>query len=165
MANNMCGSVLQLNISQGGLPKYAIDTGRITEAGLDGDRHAHPNIHGGPRQALLLITSEGLAELSALGIPIAPGMLGENITTQGLDRREWRAGQQWAIGAEVVIEFTKMRAPCATLNPVGRGIQAALFDVQVKAGDPASSRWGLSGFYAKVLTPGHVRAGDAIRPA
>jgi MOSC domain-containing protein YiiM len=32
----------------------------------------------------------------------------------------------------------------------------------VQAGDPGSQRWGLSGFYASVIQPGAVRAGDAI---
>jgi MOSC domain-containing protein YiiM len=44
----------------------------------------------------------------------------------------------------------------------GSGIQAAMFDAAVQAGDPASPRWGLSGFYASVVQPGTVRPGDAI---
>lgn len=161
-ANTMHGSILQLNTSKGGIPKRTIAMARVTELGLEGDGHDHPLIHGGPRQALLFITSEGIAELAAAGFPVSPGTLGENITTLGLDRRALRIGQRWRIGADVVIEFTKIRVPCDTLNPLGRGIQAALYDARVKAGDAATERWGLSGFYAKVISPGEIRTGDEI---
>ena len=128
---------------------------------LKGDSHAHPDIHGGPRQAVLLITAEGIEELAALGFPLTYGSLGENLTTRGIGRREWRAGQRWRIGAEVVIEITKRRAPCQTLNAYP-GIQAAIFDALAEAGDPSSPKWGLSGFYASVVQPGVIRPGDEI---
>jgi len=38
-----------------------------------------------------------------------------------------RTGQRWTIGAEVVIQITKRRGPCKSLN-VYPGIQAAIFD-------------------------------------
>src|SRR5450755_763216 len=112
----MTGSILQVSVSQGGVPKHAIPAGILTPAGLDGDSHAHPGIHGGPKQAVLLITAEGIEELAAHGYPLVYGSLGENLTTRGIARREWRAGQRWRIGAEVVIEITKRRAPCQTLS-------------------------------------------------
>ena len=153
--------VVQVNVSSGGIPKRAVPEGRLAPTGVEGDRWAHPKIHGGPRQAVLLITDEGLAELGALGFTLGPGALGENLTTRGWDRRAVRVGQQWRVGTAVV-QITKLRAPCATLNPLGSGIQAAIFDAAVKAGDWSSPRWGLSGFYAAVVEPGVVRAGDSI---
>ena len=111
---------------------------------------------------MLWITSEGNQELSAQGFPVHPGVLGENITSEGIDRREWRAGQRWRIG-EALIELTKIRSPCKTLLPLGAGIHAAIYDAAVKAGDPSSALWGLSGFYAAVIEPGPVRPGDDIR--
>jgi len=155
------GSLRQVNVSHGGIPKRAIAEGQVSSMGIDGDRHAHPDIHGGSQQALLLITSEGIEELAALGFPVAPGSLGENLTTRGIGRREWRTGQRWRIGPEVVIEITKRRAPCHTLNAYP-GIQAAIFDAPAQAGDPASPKWGLSGFYASVVQPGAIRPGDDI---
>ena len=129
--------------------------------GLEGDGHAHPNIHGGPERALLLITAEGVEELAARGFQITYGSLGENLTTRGIGRREWRAGQRWTIGAEVVIQITKRRGPCKSLN-VFPGIQAAIFDELAQAGDPSSPYWGLSGFYASIIRPGVIRPGDEI---
>ena len=155
------GSIIQINISPGGIPKRPIFEAIITPAGIRGDGWSHPDIHGGPDQALLLITSEGIHELIAQGLPLFPGALGENLTTLGIDRRQLRAGQRYRAG-EVFIELTKPRAPCATLNVYGPGIQHAIFDAQVQSRDPASPRWGLSGFYARVLTGGRIRPRDPI---
>ena len=41
-------------------------------------------------------------------------------------------------------------------------LEDAIYDSQVKAGDPSSPRWGLSGFYARVVEPGLIRQNDII---
>lgn len=153
--------MVQLNISRGGVPKLPIPEARVTPLGIEGDEHAFPDIHGGPRKALLVITSEGIAELVAAGFNVFPGALGENVTTRGLDRRQMRIGQRYRIG-DVIIETTTLRMPCNTISKYGMGIQSAVYDEQVKSGDPSSPRWGLSGFYTAVLIPGVIRPGDAI---
>jgi MOSC domain-containing protein YiiM len=155
------GSVLQVSISRGGVPKRAIPEGEIGPLGLAGDDHDHPEIHGGPRQAVLLISSEAIAEITALGYPLYPGALGENITTVGIDRKQWRAGQRWRVG-QAIVELIKPRAPCETLSVYGLGIQRAVYDAQVKVGDASSPRWALAGFYASVVQAGIVRPGDPI---
>jgi MOSC domain-containing protein YiiM len=154
------GTVLQVNVSQGGIPKREIPAGELTPAGITGDAWRYP-FHGGRRQAVLLITIEGIEELVAQGFPLFPGALGENLTTRGLDRRALRFRQRLRVG-DATIELTKMRQPCATLNPYGPGIQAAMYDARVQQGDPESPLWGLSGFYASVVEPGTVRPGDAV---
>jgi MOSC domain-containing protein YiiM len=160
------GSVLQINVSGGGVPKHAVAQGVVSELGLEGDDHAHPELHGGPQQALLFIAAEGIEELIQAGFPLFPGALGDNITTTGLDHRTWEIGQRWRVGPEVVVEFTKMRAPCAALNRYGAGlIQKAIYDEMVRDGDPSSPHWGLSGCYARVIEGGTVHPGDVIRPA
>src|SRR5579872_6965235 len=158
----MTGSILQVSVSQGGVPKHPIPSGILTLTGIDGDGHAHPGLHGGPERAVLLITAEGIEELTSLGFPLTYGSLGENLTTRGIARRDWRVGQRWRIGADVVIEITKRRAPCRQLNVYGPGLQAAIYDALTEAGDPASPKWGLSGVYASVVSPGLLRPGDAI---
>lgn len=155
------GTVLQLSTSLGGLPKRPIAEADLTPRGIAGDDHAHPEVHGAPHQAVLLISSEAIAELTAQGFPLYPGSLGENITTVGIDRKQWRAGQRWRIG-QAIVEFTQVRGPCAQLNVYGSGIQRAMYDAQVDAGDPSSPRWALSGFYARVVQPGPIRPGDPI---
>src|SRR5258708_2385428 len=102
----MTGSILQINISPGGVPKRPITEATVTPEGILGDSWAHPDIHGGPRQALLLIAAESIEDLTALGFPLFFGALGENLTTRGLDRRQMPFGQRYPIG-HVLIELTK----------------------------------------------------------
>jgi MOSC domain-containing protein YiiM len=157
----MAGVIVQVNVSLGGIPKRAIAAGTITPLGLTGDACAHPGIHGGPNQAVLLIAAETIDELKARGYPVYYGALGENLTTRGLDRRELRVGHRLRAGA-AVIEITKVRGPCAALDIYGPSIKQEIYDRQVQAGDASSLRWGMSGFYARVIEPGPVRPEDAV---
>jgi MOSC domain-containing protein YiiM len=158
----MTGTVAQVSISAGGMPNHAIEEGSLTRNGIEGDGWRHPQIHGGPKRALLLITAEGIDELIARGFPVYYGALGENVTTRGLDRRALRLGQRFQAG-QAVIELTQVRLPCDTLSVYGSGIQAAIYDLRALAGDAGSAVWGMSGFYASVVEPGILRQGDAIR--
>ena len=157
----MTGSLLQINVSPGGIPKRPIPSGVLTPLGLEGDSHAHPAIHGGPRKAILLIASEAIDELIARGYPLFYGALGENFTTRGIDVRQLRLGQILRVGV-TSIEITQCRGPCSTLDVYGPLLQREIYDARVKAGDPASPRWGMSGFYASVVEPGPVFPGDVI---
>lgn len=157
----MTGTIIQINVSLGGIPKRPIAAGMITQIGLAGDACAHPQIHGGPLQAVLLITAETVDELKSRGYPVFYGALGENLTTRGLDRRQLRLGQQLRAGA-ALLEITKIRGPCGALDIYGPAIKQEIYDQQVKAGDPSSPRWGMSGFYARVLKPGAVHPNDII---
>jgi MOSC domain-containing protein YiiM len=157
----MTGTVIQINISFGGLPKRSIPEGLVTPLGIEGDLHAHPELHGGPRQALLLICAEAIDELIAKGYPLFFGALGENITTRGIDRRQMRIGQRYRVG-EAFIELTKARGPCTQLDVYGPSIKGEIYDKEVKAGNIASPRWAMSGFYASVVQPGMVRQNDII---
>ena len=155
------GSILQVSISAGGLPKRAIEEGLITPLGIEGDLHAHPDIHGGPRKAILIIASEVVDELSARGYPLFYGAMGENLTTRGLTIRDIRIGDQIRAGG-VLLEITQPRGPCSALDVYGESLKMDVYDRKVKERDPTSPHWGMSGFYASVLEPGPVRAGDAI---
>ena len=155
------GTIVQVNVSLGGIPKRPVAAALITPLGLSGDRHAHPQIHGGPNQAVLIVTAEAIEELQANGYPLFYGALGENLTTRGLDRRQFRTGQQLRAGAALV-EITKVRGPCATLNVYGPGIQQQIYDERVRKGDVNSPLWGLSGFYARVIRSGWVHPDDPI---
>lgn len=157
----MTGVILQVNVSPGGIPKRPVPEAFLGPLGLEGDAVAHPDVHGGPLQAVLIVCSEGIDELVVKGYPIYYGALGENLTTKGLDRRMIRAGQRYRAG-DAIIEITKLRRPCRTLDVYGPGIQKDIFDEKVKAGDPSSPRWGLAGFYASVVQPGRVSEGAPI---
>ena len=156
----MIGTVVQVSVSHGGIPKRALPLVEAAETGIAGDSWRYP-FHGGRRKAMLLATIEGIEELVSHGFPLYPGALGENVTTRGLDRRALRVGQRFQVG-EAEIELTQIRAPCATLDVYGSGIQAAMFDARIVAGNAESPLWGLSGFYASVIRPGTIRAGDTV---
>src|ERR1700688_2697788 len=121
------GSVVQINIARGGLPKRPVAESVATPLGLEGDVCAHPEIHGGPKQAVLLIAAETVEELIARGYPLYFGALGENFTTRGLDRRSLRLGQCFRVGG-AVIELTKVRAPCSTLDVYGQSLGREIYD-------------------------------------
>jgi len=157
----LTGTIAQISISRGGLPKRPVTEALLTPLGLEGDAQAHPEIHGGPRQAVLLITAEGIDELTMRGYPIYYGAMGENLTTRGLDRRLLRAGQRFRVGS-ALIELTRVRGPCLQLDVYGESIKAEVYDAQVKAGDTSSPRWAMSGFYAAVVNTGVIRANDII---
>jgi MOSC domain-containing protein YiiM len=133
----------------------------ITAVGLAGDAWAHPQIHGGPNQAILLIAAETVDELKSRGYPVFYGAMGENLTTRGLDPRQLRIGQQLRAGG-ALLEITKVRGPCTQLDVYGPAIKQEIYDQQVKAKDPTSPRWGMSGFYARVIKPGPVNPGDIV---
>jgi MOSC domain-containing protein YiiM len=157
----MTGHIIQINISRGGVPKRPIPEGVITPLGLEGDMFAHPEIHGGARQAVLLIAAETVDELIARGYPLYYGALGENLTTRGLDYRQLRIGQTLRAGG-AILEITKLRAPCSTLDVYGPTIKQEIYDARVKAGDHTTPRWGMGGFYASVIEPGPVHTNDII---
>lgn len=157
----MTGSILSVNISRGGVPKYPIAEAFLSPLGLEGDAHAHPQIHGGPQKAVLLVCMETIEELAARGYPVYPGALGENLTIRGIDRRQLRTGQRFRAG-QAVIELTKLRVPCRTLDVYGPAIQSEIYGPEIKAGDTASSKWARTGFYAAVVQTGVVRRDDII---
>jgi MOSC domain-containing protein YiiM len=157
----MTGAVVQVSVSAGGVPNHAIDCGHITARGIEGDGWRHPQFHGIPKRAILLITAEGLDEIEAMGFSVWPGALGENLTTRGLNRRDLRLGQRFR-GGSAAIRLTEIRFPCNTISMFGKGIQEAIYDMRAMKGDPSSAVWGLSGFYASVLEPGILQPGDSI---
>ena len=160
-SGKMDGTLIQVSTSRGGVPKRPIGEGFLTPLGIAGDSHNHPQIHGGPTKAVLLICSEVIEDLKAKGFPIFPGALGENLTTSGIDHRQLRTGQQFRIG-QTIIELTTIRAPCGTLDIYGPALKSEVYDSEVKAGNSASPRWAKGGFYARVIQTGPIRPGDRI---
>ena len=157
----MQGTIVQINVSPGGLPKRPVSGGFITPLGLEGDRQAHPEIHGGPAQAILLIAAEVVEELHERGYPVTFGSLGENLTTRGIDVRRLRMGDRLRAGG-ALLEITKPRGPCSALDVYGDTLKYEIYDKRVKARDHESPRWGMSGFYLRVVEPGPVAPGDII---
>jgi MOSC domain-containing protein YiiM len=134
----------------------------ITTLGLEGDAFAHPQLHGGPDQRVLIIAAEVVDDLASRGFPVFYGALGENLTVRGVAVEGLRAGQTWRAG-DAILELTKIRRPCATLDVYshsdGRRIQPEIFEPRIKQGDVSSPLWARSGFYASVRRMGLVSPG------
>ena len=72
--------------------------------------------HGGPDRAAYAYATEDLAWWAGeLGRPVAPGAMGENLTTEGLDVTGARVGERWRVGG-AVFEVSAPRVPCFKLG-------------------------------------------------
>lgn len=145
------GRVARVNASDGGVPKRAVDGGRIDWHGLAGDRQADRFHHGRPFQALCLWSTEVIDELAAAGHPIGPGGAGENLTLSGLDWSALRPGARLRLGTALA-EISFPAVPCAKQT---RWFSDGDFGRIAHERNPQWVRW-----YAWVREPGDVHAGD-----
>src|SRR6266496_1051376 len=102
----------QINISQGGVPKTAVPSARITVDGVEGDRQRNRDVHGGIDQAVCLFSLEVIEALQAEGHSIKPGASGENLTIAGLDWPRVRPGDRLRIGKHARLEIVSYTSPC-----------------------------------------------------
>lgn len=149
------GRLLQVNVSNGGVPKLPVETARVTALGVEGDRQASDTVHGGPHRAVAILGIEAIRRVAAEGNPIGPGTTGENLTTEGFDVSLLPAGTRLAIGDEVVLEISQPTNPCRTIRHSFSDLRFGRLSMKAH---PADSR-----MYARVLREGVVRAGDPIR--
>lgn len=105
-----------------------------------------------------LIHAELHDELRESGFSIAPGQMGENITTRGLDLLGLPVGAKLHLGDAAVVEITGLRNPCAQLDGIQSGLMAATLDR-----DADGNLIRKAGIMGIVLASGEVRAGDMIR--
>ena len=104
-----------------------------------------------------LIHAELLDELAAHGHAIAPGGLGENITTRGIDLLGLPEGTELRIGASAVVRVTGLRNPCWQIERFQAGL---LERVLGRTAQGALIR--KTGVMSVVLAGGAVRPGDSI---
>ena len=83
------------------------------------------------------------------------------MTTRGLRFRDLRIGDQIRAGG-ALLEITQPRGPCSALHVYGESIKDEIYDPRVEALDADSPRWGMSGFYTRVVSPGPVGPDDPI---
>ena len=57
----MAGTIVQVSISRGGVPKLPVLEAEIGEQGLAGDRQRDLRNHGGPERAVCLEAAERIA--------------------------------------------------------------------------------------------------------
>jgi MOSC domain-containing protein YiiM len=127
--------------------------------GVEGDAHLGTTVQHLSRMAVdptqpnlrqvHLLHSELFDELRDAGFAVAPGDIGENITTRGIDLLNLPVGAVLRIGGSAVIEVTGLRTPCAQIDDFQPGLLAAV-------------RGPKTGIMSIVLAAGEIRPGDPI---
>ena len=140
----------------------------VAGLGVEGDAHMGEKVQHrahirkqGPNMPNLrqvhLIHEELFDELRAGGFDLRPGVLGENVTTQGVDLLALPAGTRLKLGADAVVEITGLRNPCRQIEAFQRGLLSA-----VLGRDPQGNLIRKTGVMAIVVAGGDVKAGDAV---
>ena len=114
----------------------------IADFGLEGDRHA-----GRPLRQVSILNAETVTELAGAGMPVEPGVLGENITVEGVPVMQLDEGTRLRVG-EAELEITGDRPACRELLGVHE--------------DALKAMVGRTGKMARVVRGGTVRPGDPI---
>lgn len=135
--------------------------------GVEGDAHCGETVKHRSRVAVdptqpnlrqvHLLHAELLDELNANGFDVAPGQMGENVLTRGLDLLGLPVGARLRLGEEALVEITGLRNPCAQIETFRPGLLAAVL------GRDAEGRVvRKAGIMGIVLEGGEIRPGDAI---
>jgi MOSC domain-containing protein YiiM len=140
----------------------------VAGLGVDGDAHQGVTVKHRSRIARFgdtpnlrqvhLIHAELFEELREAGFAISPGLMGENVTTRGVDLLGLPSGARLRLGNAAVVEVTGLRNPCHQLNKLQPGLMAATL-----AHDAAGNLIRKAGIMGIVLEGGEVREGDPIR--
>jgi MOSC domain-containing protein YiiM len=140
----------------------------IAGLGVDGDVHAGATVKHRSRVArdptrpnlrqVHLLHAELHDELAARGFVLAPGQMGENVTTRGVPLLDLPTGTRLRLGGAAIVEVTGLRNPCTQLDGVQPGLMAATLEL-----GPGGVLVRKAGVMAIVLTGGEVQPGDPIR--
>jgi MOSC domain-containing protein len=135
--------------------------------GVEGDAHLGRTVQHRSRMArdpsrpnlrqVHLIHGELHDELRARGFDVTAGVMGENVTTRGVELLALPTGSRLRLGEEAVVEVTGLRNPCVQLDRFQQGLMAAVLDR-----DDRGRLVRKAGVMAVVVTSGDVRPGDRI---
>jgi MOSC domain-containing protein YiiM len=135
--------------------------------GVEGDAHMGATVKHRSRverdatqpnlRQVHLIHAELHDELKPAGFDVAPGVMGENVTTRGIDLLGLPVGARLHLGGTAVVEVTGLRNPCVQLDGIQEGLMAAVLDR-----DAEGNLVRKAGIMSVVVVGGDVRPGDAI---
>lgn len=135
--------------------------------GVEGDAHCGVTVKHRSRVAVdptqpnlrqvHLIHEELLGELNAAGFDVAPGQMGENVMTRGIDLLGLPVGARLRLGASAEVEITGLRNPCAQIESFRPGLLKA-----VLGRDEEGRLIRKAGIMGIVLAGGEIRPGDQI---
>ena len=133
----MSGRVIAVSISATHtMSKPNCERIRLLERlGVEGDAHMGATVKHrsrvvrDPTQANLrqvhLIHAELHDELRGKGFDVSPGLMGENVTTRGIDLLGLPTGARLHLGAGAIVEVTGLRNPCYQLDGLQKGLMQA----------------------------------------
>lgn len=125
----------------------------VGELGLTGDLSCDTDFHGGSEQAVYAYAeSEAQRWSTELGRELPPGWFGENLRVDGVAVTDAVVGSHWDVGT-AVLEVTIPRYPCGTF---------AKWSHEPRWVTRFTERADV-GTYLRVVRPGIVSAGDAVR--
>jgi MOSC domain-containing protein YiiM len=140
----------------------------VAGLGVEGDAHLGTTVKHRSRVArdptqpnlrqVHLVHAELHDELRQAGFAVAPGQMGENVTTSGVDLLGLAAGTRLHLGVSAIVEVTGLRNPCAQLDKIQKGLMAATL-----GRDQHGNLVRKAGIMGVVLSEGEVRPGDPIR--
>jgi len=135
--------------------------------GIEGDAHAGETVKHRSRVAqdpsqpnlrqVHLIHLELHDQLNNQGFDIYPGLMGENITTQGIDLLSLPRNTRLMIGDSAMIKVTGLRNPCHQLDGIASGLMKAVLDKD--EGGNLIRKAGIMGIVEKA---GMIQEGDTI---
>ncbi len=135
--------------------------------GVEGDAHAGVTVKHRSRVAVdptqpnlrqvHLIQAELFDGLAEKGHVVAPGDLGENILTRGIDLLTLPVGTRLRLGSDAIVSVTGLRNPCAQIDTFQRGLLANVVERRADGGLVRKA-----GIMSVVLVGGRVVTGDAI---
>ena len=136
--------------------------------GVEGDAHAGETVKHRSRVArdpsqpnlrqVHLVHEELHRELREQGFEVAPGQMGENVTTRGVDLLGLPVGTRLRLGDLAVVEVTGLRNPCSQLNSIQPGLMAATLDR-----DADGNLVRKAGIMGVVISGGDIRPNDEIQ--
>jgi len=97
-------------------------------------------------------------ELRSKGFEVWPGLMGENVTTRGIDLLELPRGSRLHLGANAIVEITGLRNPCRQLNELQTGLMQATLNR-----DANGQLIRKAGVMSIVVAGGEVAVGDDVR--
>src|SRR3954451_21584109 len=104
-----------------------------------------------------LIQCELFDELRPAGFALAPGEIGENITTRGIDLVALPKGTKLRLGSRAVVQVIGLRNPCRQLDQHQNGLTAALL-----GRDENGKLSRKAGIMGTVVSAGEIYPGDKI---
>ena len=135
--------------------------------GVEGDAHLGVTVQHRSRVArnpdqpnlrqVHLIHAELHEGMRANGFTLAPGDMGENITTAGIHLLGLPCGALLRLGADAVVQITGLRNPCVQLDRFQQGLMQA-----VLGRDADGNIVRKAGVMGIVICDGEVRAADPI---